>query len=484
MDLRKALMWCLPLCWFGQFAQAQVGNQLSPDLQTVVDSLIRKQMVNQHIVGLSAALVHKGEIIYQEGYGYADRENDLPAGPGTFYRLASISKTITATAVLHAASKGLIDLKADIRQYVPEYPDKGQGPITVEELLACEGGLQHYDQTTPFNLEAQQRYIDEHQDAYDPVAALDVFMDQPLFAAPGTRFNYSTFSFNLLAAVLERATGMSYVDYITEHIALPANLPYLQPEFRAKRPYPEQSAWYKVVSNMAVVDTGHGLDYDDISWKLGGGGFTGTILDMAGFAQALLNQTYLDSATLSRMFTLRRLDGKPTFYGLGIFVNKRKGRVYGSQFGNQLGASTIMYLSPDSLNGVVLLSNTYGTDLLPLAQQLMDRLMIYRPQDTVSPVNMPGLLAQVYWAEEEDSFPKHPGWLHWNPVPGAHQYQIQWSVYPDFTAANTAVVSKDRSYQVPDWGGGKVLFCRIRAVDEYRLVSREGPWSGVCQMPG
>jgi CubicO group peptidase (beta-lactamase class C family) len=369
---------------------AQGLSRLSPNNLQTADSLIREWMQQQHIVGLSAALVLRGELVHTRGYGYADREQKIPASESTLYRVASLSKTITAAAVLHAADQGLLSLSDSVQRYVPEFPVRSSIPLTVEHLLACEGGLQHYAQTAPYRHEALEDYFAGHLDCYDPLAALELFREQAPLAEPGKRFNYSTFSFNLLGAVLERASGTTYQQYVQEHIAGRAGLTTLQPEFAPRRPYPGQASWYRASAEGAAADTGMGPDHTDISWKLAGGGYLGSALDMAGFAQGLLNGAYLDSLTRERMFTMRRIGGQPTYYGLGIFLKKHRGRLYASQFGTQAGARSMLYLNPASGHAVVLLSNTSNTDLAPLARDLMDRLEHWQILDSLQRVLLPG----------------------------------------------------------------------------------------------
>jgi serine beta-lactamase-like protein LACTB len=369
---------------------AQGLSRLSPGNLETADSLIRQWMQQQHIVGMSAALVLRGELVHVRGYGYADREQKIPASESTLYRVASLSKTITAAAVLHAADQGLLSLSDSVQRYVPEFPVRSSVPLTVENLLACEGGLQHYAQTSPFREDALADYLAAHLDGYNPVAALEIFCEQPPLAEPGKRFNYSTFSFNLLGAVLERASGTTYEQYVQEHLAGRAGLQTLQPEYATRRPYPGQASWYRANGEGAAVDTGISLDHTDISWKLAGGGYLGSALDMAGFAQGLLNGAYLDSLTRERMFTMRRIGGQPTYYGLGIFLKKHRGRMYASQFGTQAGARSMLYLNPASGHAVVLLSNTANTDLAPLARDLMYRLEHWQILDSLQRMLLPG----------------------------------------------------------------------------------------------
>jgi CubicO group peptidase (beta-lactamase class C family) len=468
-----------PFAWLWTTVSGQNCVLTDSSFTSRVDSLIQRQMQEQKIVGLSAGLLRNGEVVFMKGYGMADLAYQIPAEVNTMYRMASISKTITAVAVLHAAEQGLIDLQADVRQYVPEYPEKPEGIITIQHLLNCEGGLQQYDQITPFNQDALVSYIMAHPNDYDPIAAIDIFKDQQLIAAPGKMFNYSTFSFNLLAAALERATGMAYEDYVDALITHPMNLPFLQPEWRGAQPYPNQASWYISNGDTAVLDRNVGPDYEDVSWKLGGGGYTGTIVDLAGFARALMNGSLIQKATMKTMFTSSKVKGLKTYYGLGVFLGSRNGKTVVSQFGHQAGARSIIYLIPETQDGVVILSNTYGTDLMPMAKGLYD-LMDSMPASTVFCENpFPKELAIPVWRGDADDLPSKykEVQLLWEPVEHAYAYEVEWSLDPDFKETTTEMVKADHQLTLSDLPADSMAYFRLRALNDYLYGGIVGPWS-------
>ena len=469
------------LCWIWQSVTGQNCELTTPAFTAYADSIIQQEMQKQQVVGLSAAIIRNGEVVYMKGHGYADRDYQIPAGVATMYRFASLSKTITATAVLQAWQKGQLDLIADVRTYVPEYPVKPEGPISVEQLLSCEAGIQQYNQETPYSLENQVRYILEHPASYDPIAATGIFAEQQLMAVPGTKFNYSTFSFNLLGAALARATGTPYEKYIDENIIRKMNLPYLQPEFRAERPYPQQAAWYRVVDGVAIADKGTGFDYEDVSWKLPGGGYTGTIVDLAGFARSLMNDSLLSAPVLQKMFTVREIKGRPTWYGNGVFLSKKNGLIIASQFGHQAGARSILYMSPSTKDAVLMLSNTYGTDLLPAAQAIMDKLLTLAPPDTFCDNPFPNTLEKVTWVKKTagDTLLYREYEARWNKVPNAFRYEVQWDTDKAFSSPRATVIQDAGSTVLRKLPEATTVYVRVRALNKYLYGGIKGPWSEV-----
>ncbi len=481
--LHKQRSWSLSvtaaLCWIWQSVTGQNCELTPPAFTAYADSIIQQEMQKQQIVGLTAAVIRNGEVVYMKGHGFADRDYNIPAGVSTMYRFASLSKTITATAALRAREMGQLDLIADVRTYVPEYPVKPEGPLSVEQLLSCEAGIQQYNQETPYSLENQVQYILDHPSSYDPIAATSIFADQPLLAVPGTKFNYSTFSFNLLGAVIARATGMPYEKYIDENIIRKMHLPYLQPEFRSGRPYPNQAAWYRVVDGAAIADKGTGFDYEDVSWKLPGGGYTGTIVDLAGFTRSLMNGSLLSAPVLQKMFTVREIKGRPTWYGNGVFLSRKNVLVLASQFGHQAGARSILYMSPSTQDAVLMLSNTYGTDLLPAAQGIMEKLLALAPSDTFCDNPFPDTLEKVTWVKRPstDTLNFLECDLSWNTVPNAFRYDVQWDTEKTFPAPRNKVVQEADNTVLRELPANTRVYVRVRASNMYLYGGIKGPWS-------
>ena len=154
----------------------------APALEAAADRAAWAQFEKQNLVGLAVGVVEEGKVAYLKGFGYADREACTPVDPGkTLFRWASCSKPLTAIAALQLAETGKLDLDADVRDYVPEFPDKGT-PITARQLLCHQGGIVHYINGKV--IRTKREYDAEHP-FEDVVLALDTFKESPLVGKPG-----------------------------------------------------------------------------------------------------------------------------------------------------------------------------------------------------------------------------------------------------------------------------------------------------------
>ena len=157
------------------------------------------------------ALAVDGQIVFSEGFGYADLEERVPVWPTTKFRIGSVSKPLTAVALVQLVDQGKIDLDAPVQTYVPTFPDKG-GKITPRLLAGHLAGIRHY-QGDEFLM---ARHFDNVMDG------LKIFENDPLVAPPGTKFNYSSYGFNLLGAVIQSASGQEFLAYMHQHVFGPA----------------------------------------------------------------------------------------------------------------------------------------------------------------------------------------------------------------------------------------------------------------------
>ena len=156
---------------------AQNKSSLTADKITKIENLILAEMSQSKIPGLSIAVVSDNQLRYVKGFGMADLENSTPAKPVTVYRLGSLSKTITATAVMQLAEKGKLDLDAPIQKYCPAFPVK-PWPITALQLLAHLAGVRDYN---------NQKFLEEYFSTrhYNSISeSLDIFKNDPLLQDP------------------------------------------------------------------------------------------------------------------------------------------------------------------------------------------------------------------------------------------------------------------------------------------------------------
>jgi serine beta-lactamase-like protein LACTB len=199
--LRWIFLLALLVCSDVAFARAPTIAGLAKERATAVDAAIQTEMEKQHAVGVAIGIVENGKVVYSKGYGLADREKNIPVTTDTMFRWASCSKMLTAIASMQLEQKGALNINADVRNYVPEFPDK-HGTITARELLDHQGGIVHYDNGPVIRTE--RKYRMPHPFA-DVILALDTFKESPLVNPPGEKFSYSTYGYILLSAVLQRA---------------------------------------------------------------------------------------------------------------------------------------------------------------------------------------------------------------------------------------------------------------------------------------
>jgi CubicO group peptidase (beta-lactamase class C family) len=161
-------------------------GQLPAAKRTAMENTISRFMSANSVPGIAASAVVNGEEVWSEGFGMADLENSVPVTPQTLFRLASISKPITATAAMQLWEQGKLDIEAPIQKYCPAFPQK-ESPLTTRQLMAHMGGIRHYKPDPKEDLEVNNT---KHFD--DPIGGgVQFFANDPLVAKP-ERVHYAT----------------------------------------------------------------------------------------------------------------------------------------------------------------------------------------------------------------------------------------------------------------------------------------------------
>jgi serine beta-lactamase-like protein LACTB len=341
------------------------------DLADRVDAKAQAEIKRQEVVDLAVVVIDDAKIAWTKGYGFADRDKKVPVDPAvTQFRWASISKSVTAIAALQLVEKGLLDLDADIRDYVPEFPDKGV-KITARDLLRHQGGIVHYGNGTV--IQTKKTYSTAHPFA-DVVVALDKFKDSPLINTPGTKYSYSTHGYILLSAVVERAGKQRFADQVAARIAKPLGMADFRPDYQWED-IPHRAAGY--TRRDGVIHQRPDDQVEDVSWKLGGGGFTSPTTDLARFGVGLLQRKLVSEATERLMWTVNKPaipDGADP-YGFGFFViHSPDGRTLVGHDGSQQNAKTALLLDPQAKKGVALMTSSEWVDVMKIAILLMSEI--------------------------------------------------------------------------------------------------------------
>lgn len=291
---------------------------------------IQDQLDQKEIVGLSIAFSY-GDLEWAKGFGYADLENKVPASVESSYRMASVSKPMTAVGILELVEQGKINLDAEVQTYVPDFPRK-RWPLTVRHLLGHLGGVSHYRNYDNEANTTKQMTTEE---------ALAIFEDWELLHEPGTRYQYTTYGYNLLGAIIEGAAGLPLDQYLTEVVWRPLGMENTSVDYLFKL-VPNRVRGYRrvngTIENTRPVNT---------SLKIGGGGTRSTAPDMVRFAQGLSDGKLLESATLEQMWTsMSTADQRNIGYGMGWSTYSLNGRYAVAHGGAQEGTRTYLLHLP------------------------------------------------------------------------------------------------------------------------------------------
>jgi CubicO group peptidase (beta-lactamase class C family) len=362
------------------------------------EKFVSEQMEIQRIPGLSIGFV-KDDFIWTKGFGYADLENKVTAKPESSYRLASVTKTITAIAVLQLVEKGKIDLDAEVQTYVPYFPKK-KWPVTVRQLLGHLGGISHYK-----NHDVES-HIKVHKNTKE---ALNIFQDFDLIAEPGTRYNYSSYGYNLLGAVIEAASGHSYGDYIKEHIFEPLGMKDSQMDDPVELT-PHRVRGYRIIEGEIKNS-----EYVDISSRFAAGGTRSTVADLLKYAQGIFSGQLLEEEAWRQMFTSMVLHNQHlTGYGMGWNVRPVRGHYAVRHSGSQPETRTYLLLLPKEKFAVAIGSNLERADLMPFTRRLIQLLL---DEDILSATYTPSRTEQAIYDACAEAFFYGLSFYGWH---GAH----------------------------------------------------------------
>jgi CubicO group peptidase (beta-lactamase class C family) len=337
-------------------------SKLSAEKRSQIEVVISKFMSANSVPGIAAALVENGEFAWSEGFGMADLENFVPVTPHTLFRLASVSKPITATAAMQLWQRGKLDLDAPVQKYCPAFPKK-EWPVTTREVLGHLAGIRHYRSDSQEDPEVGNT---KHFD--DPIqSGLDFFKNDPLIEKPGTKFHYSTQGFTVAGCVIEGASGEKYTAFVGENILAPAAMKHTLVDDRYIL-IPYRTRFYKKDKSGAVANA----DFLDPIYKIPGGGWLSSADDMARFEVAILNDTLVKRATRDAMWTPQTpADGTRDEYGLGWGIGKKGDYATVGHSGGQQGTSTFIQIAPDQHAGVVVLINMDGVDASGLGNEIL-----------------------------------------------------------------------------------------------------------------
>ncbi|HEX4603323.1 MAG TPA: serine hydrolase domain-containing protein [Candidatus Angelobacter sp.] len=347
-------------------AAGAAHGQAKLDAESIsqVNTKVADFMAKTGAPGISIAVVKDGALVWSNGYGVADVENGVPATAETMYRLASVSKAISATGAMWLAEHGKLDLDAPVQKYCPAFPKK-PWPITTREVLAHTAGIRHYKSNSPDDAD-----VSSTRQFKSMEEALKLFANEDLLSEPGKKFHYSTFGYTLLGCVMEGASGQKYMEFMRQTIFVPSGMELTQDD-DVHRLIRHRAQGYQKRKSGEIANS----DLADTSYKIPGGGLISNAEEMARFEAALLNNMLLRPETRNRMWTTQT--NQPTKkdpqrgYALGWGHSTWSGLATIGHAGAQQRVSTAIIMQPDSKAGAVVLCNLEEVDVYELAAELL-----------------------------------------------------------------------------------------------------------------
>jgi CubicO group peptidase (beta-lactamase class C family) len=360
------------------FVAAVAVNATAQDKAKELDQYFTTLAANNRFNG-NILVAENGKVVYEHSFGYANFPAKRPNTALSSFPIASITKTITATAILQLKEKGKLQLTDPVNKYLPEFPYPG---VTITHLLSHTSGVPDYEQLF-------FKMIDQHPDTVftnKDIVPAAIAGKVPLNFHPGEDFRYNNVNFNLLAMVVEKLSEQSFEAYIKRYILQPAGMSSTSSsEFFTRKDkhlvtqyrYPHTwSAAIEKPDTAAEFKKMYNLDFK------GHGDLISTAHDLLKYDEALYSGKLLNNTTLQEAFTPIKLPGgrdNPQRYGLGW------GTRYDSAFGESvlhtgglIGLRTILLRNITKHQTVIIFDNT-SNDTYSMAYQALKILNGIKP---------------------------------------------------------------------------------------------------------
>lgn len=325
------------------------GEASEAALQDSADNIIDEYVEAGQFLGVSAGLYKQHCGTYIAGAGYSSKRGQAKATGTMISRVASVTKPMTAIAIMQLYEQGLVDLDAPIHTYLPGFANTAGQSITTRQLLSHTSGIPHYTSKLDAISFAHYESLSE---------ALEKISIKPLSNNPGEVFSYSSYGYTVLGAIVESVSGLEFENYLSENIWQVAGM--INTNLERVKESPGKSRLYIKINSTYIRSP-----YTDLSIIYPAGGVQSTAGDLLKFGQAILDNKLVRRETLEMMIdvseSLAPAAGDDP-YGLGwvVYNNPEHGRVI-AHSGAQPGASAYFEILLDSGVVVATLSNAFGT---------------------------------------------------------------------------------------------------------------------------
>jgi CubicO group peptidase (beta-lactamase class C family) len=369
MQTTRLRIWVLVILWSA--VQMASATGVAPD---PIDALFRP-LASDQSPGFAIMVIDHGRIVFKRGYGVADLRTRKRISPATNFRLASVTKQFTATAIMLLARDGKLSYDDCLTKFFPEFPVYGRR-ITIRNLLNHTSGLEDYEP------------LYEHEMGDTPADRIPQIKDTHVLELlarrsdtkfpPGSRWEYSNSGYAVLAMVVERVSGQRFGDFLRDRIFRPLRMHNTVAYEKGRNNVHRRAYGYR------KDDAGPWTfaDQSTTSAVLGDGGIYSSVDDLAKWDDALRRNTLLTVSQMQPALTsvevpggVKTPEGTQSGYGFGWFLDMYRNHRQIWHYGETMGFRTGIQRLPDDGITVIVLCNRTDLDPTALGRKVLDLYM-------------------------------------------------------------------------------------------------------------
>jgi len=356
-----------------------------------IENRIAAMMAEARVPGLSLAVVKDNQIIYARGFGSRNLKENLPATPDTLYGIGSCTKSFTALAIMQLVERGKLDVQDPVSKHLPRFKLKGKNgkQITIHHLLTHSSGIPNLG-----TAEILIRRMANLGEYFVPLSSIEDFFlhineaQEEIAAEPGERFYYSNEGYTLLGMIVERASGVSYENYVQENILKPLKMD--RSTFDKEKFEKDSDVMVPYIveakgGEIKAIPSAHPFE----KFVYAPGGLLSSVAELAHYLIANMNggifenTRIIDATLLSQMHKPYIKTGFHWFfneeakYGYGWMITENFfGHKIVEHGGNTGSSSAELAFMPDQKIGVAVASNTGAGGLIYLTPVVIMALML------------------------------------------------------------------------------------------------------------
>ena len=326
-------------------------------LEKRIDSLV-KSYISDDGSGIAIIVKKEGNILYHKAFGKANVELGVDMQPSHVFRIGSVTKQFTACAILKLAEENKLTLQDDIHKYLPDYPTQNH-KITIEHLLTHTSGIKSYTDLPEWTEEVRRK-------DFEPLDLIKTFQRDELDFPPGEKFKYNNTGYFILGYIIEKASGMSYPDYIKETFFKPLKM--MNSYYGSSTQIiPNRASGYQKNADGKLQNA----NYLSMTQPYSAGSLLSTVEDLAKWNEAVFSYKVVSKESLKKAHTPYKLNnGNETGYG------------YGWGIGTSLNKKTIQH--GGGINGFLTQSTYFPEEDLHIA--IFSNCLCFSPAELINPV--------------------------------------------------------------------------------------------------